>query len=141
MRNPRSCRRNRLNPSNLHCSLSLDNVNGIWGLAQSTNCSTLIRACLPLLSTDIPRLLTLKLNIDQLREVLRLPSIKAIGGERQLRLVVNWMDSEVAAVAQITPVDQLDSLLPLVDLQSITDDILFNFIGENHAMLANHQYR
>ncbi len=51
------------------------------------------------------------------------------------------MDSEVAAVAQINPVDQLDSLLTLVDLQSITDDILFNFIGENHAMLANHQCR
>ncbi len=81
------------------------------------------------------------IDIDQLREVLRLPSIKDIGGERQLRLVVNWMDSEVAAVTQITAVDQLDSLLPLVDLQSITDDILFNFIGENHAMLANHQYR
>ncbi len=110
-------------------------------MAQSTNCTALISACLTLLSTDIPRLLTLKLNIDQLREVLRLPSIKAIGGERQLRLVANWMDSEVAAVAQINLVDQLDSLLPLVDLQSITDDILFNFIGENHAMLANHQYR
>ncbi len=125
----------------MHCSLSLDNVSGIWGLAQSTNCSTLIRACLPLLSTDIPRLLTLKLNIDQLKEVLRLPSIKAIGGEHQLRLVANWMDSEIATGAQTTPVDHLDSLFPLVDLQSITDDTLFNFMGENYALLRNHQYR
>ncbi len=44
-----------------------------------TKCSTLISACLPLLSYDIPRLLTLKLSIDQLKEVLRLPSIKVIG--------------------------------------------------------------
>ncbi len=110
-------------------------------MAREAKCSDLIRACLPLLSTDIPRLLTLKLNIDQLKEVLRLPSIRAIGGEHQLRLVVNWMDSEVAAVAQINPVDQLDSLLPLVDLQSIIDDTFINFMGENIAMLANHQYR
>ncbi len=110
-------------------------------MARETKCSTLISACLPLLSTDIPRLLTFKLNIDQLIEVLRLPAIKAIGGEHQLRFVANMMDSEVTAVAQINPVDQLDSLLTLVDLQSITDDILFNFMGENHAMLSNHQYR
>ncbi len=124
----------------MHCSLSLDNVNGIWGMAQSTNCTTLIRACLTLLSTHIQRLLTLKLNIDKLKEVLRLPSIKAIGGERQLRLVANWMDSEIATAAQ-TPVDHLDSLFPLVDLQSITDDTFINFMGENYALLKNHQYR
>ncbi len=110
-------------------------------MAQSTNCTTLIRACLRLLSTDIPRLLTLKLNIDQLKEVLRLPSIKAAGGERQLRLVANWMDSEIATAAQTTPVDHLDSLFPLVDLQSITDDTFINFMGENYALLRNHQYR
>ncbi len=110
-------------------------------MARETNSSTLISACLPLLSTDIPRLLTLKLNINQLKEVIRLPSIIAIGGKHQLHLVVNWMDSEVAAVAQINPVDKLDSLLPLVDLQSMTDDTFINFMGENYVLLRNHQYR
>ncbi len=79
-------------------------------MARETKCSTLISACLPLLSNDIPRLLTLKLSIDQLKEVLQLPSIKAIGVEHQLRLVVNWMDSEVVAVAQINLVDQPSSI-------------------------------
>ncbi len=119
----------------------MDNVVGIWGIAHSTNCSTLITACLPLLPTDIPRLLKLKINIDHLKEVLQLSSVKELGGEHQLRLVGSWMDSEVANAAQITPVDQLDSLLPLVDLLSITDDSLFNFMGENHVIIINQQCR
>ncbi len=51
------------------------------------------------------------------------------------------MDSEVATAAQLTPVDQMDSLLPLVDLQSITDDTLFNFMCENHVIIADLQCR
>ncbi len=82
-----------------------------------------------------------KLNIDQLREVLQLSSVKNLGGEHQLRLVASWMDSEVATAAQLTPVDQLDSLLPFMDLQSITDDALFYFMGENHVIIANQQCR
>ncbi len=119
----------------------MDNVVGIWGIAPSTNCSTLITACLPLLPTDIPRLLKLKLNIDHLKEVLQLSSVQDIGGEHQLRLVASWMDNEVTTAAELTPVDQLDSLLPLVDLQSITDDSLFNFMGENHVIIINQQCR
>ncbi len=119
----------------------MENVGCILGIAQSTNNSALITACLTLLSTDIPRLLKSKLNIDQLREVHQLPSVKDTGGEHQLRLVANWMDSEVATAAQLTSVDQLKSLLPLVDLQSITDDSLFNFMGENHVIIANQQCR
>ncbi len=91
--------------------------------------------------TDIPRLLKLKLNIDHLKEVLQLPSVKELGGEHQLRLLGRWMDSEVATAAKITPVDHLDSLLPLVDLPSITDDSLFNFMGEAHVVFANQQCR
>ncbi len=108
-------------------------------MAQSTTNATLITARVPLLPSDIPRLLTLKLNIDQLKEVLQLPLVKDLGGEHQLRLVGSWMDSEVATAAQITPVDQLDSFLPLVDLQSITDDAIFNFMGENHVIITNQQ--
>ncbi len=70
-----------------------------------------------------------------------MPSIKAIGGEHQLRLVANWMDSEIASAAQTIPVDHLDNLLPIVDLQSITDDTFINFMGENYVLLTNHQYR
>ncbi len=110
-------------------------------MARETKCSTLISACLPLLSTDIPRLLTFKLNIDHVKEVLRLPSIKANGGEHQLRLVAKWIDSEVTPGAQINPADQLGNLLPLVDLQSITDDTFINFMGENYVLLKNHQCR
>ncbi len=119
----------------------MDNVGCILRIAQSTNNSALITACLTLLSTDIPGLLKLKLNIDQLKEVLQLPSVKDLGSEHQLRLVANWMGSEVVTAAQLNPVDQLDSLLPLVDLQSITDDTLFNFMGENHVIIANQQCR
>ncbi len=119
----------------------MDNVGCILGIAQSTNNSALITACLTLLSTDIPRLLKLKINIDQLKEVLQLASIKDIGGEHQLRLVASWMDTEEATAAQMTNIDQLDSLLPLVDLQSITDDSLLNFMGETHVIIANHQCR
>ncbi len=110
-------------------------------MAQSTNSQTLITACLPLLSTDIPMLLRMKLNVDQLKEALQLPSIKGIGGERQLRLIANWMDAEQSRTAQFDPVQQLDSLLPLVDLLSIKDDILFNFMSENNAIVANAQGR
>ncbi len=119
----------------------MDNVVGIWGIAHSTNCSTLITACLPLLPNDIPRLLKLKLSIDHLKEVLQLPSVKDIGGEHQLRLVARWMDSEVANAGQITLVDQLDSLLPLVDLKSITETSLLSFMCEKHAIVRNDQCR
>ncbi len=110
-------------------------------MARETNSSTLISACLPLLSTDIPRLLKLKFSINQLKEVLRLPSIKAIGGEHQLRLVANWMDSEVTPGVQINPVDQLNNLLPLVDLSSITETSMLNFMCENLAITTNPECR
>ncbi len=119
----------------------MDNVGGIWGIAQSTNSQTLITACLPLLSTNIPMLLRMKLNVDQLKEALQLPSIKGIGGERQLRLIASWMDAEQTTAAQPDPVQQLDSLLPLVDLLSIKDDAFINFMGENNAIVANHHGR
>ncbi len=67
----------------------MENVGGIWGIAQSTNSQTLITACLPLLSTDIPMLLGMKPNVDQLKEALQLPLIKSIGGERQLHSIVD----------------------------------------------------
>ncbi len=51
------------------------------------------------------------------------------------------MDGEVATAATPTPVEQPDSLLPLVDLQSITDDTLLNFMSDTHVIIANHQCR
>ncbi len=54
---------------------------------------------------------------------------------------VHGDDFHDCSCAQIDPVQHLDSLLPLVDLLSIEDDILFNFMSENNAMVANHQGR
>ncbi len=119
----------------------MDNVGGIWEIAQSTNSQRLITACLPLLSTDIPMLLRMKPNVDQLKEALQLPSIKSIGGERQLRLIASWMDVAQTTTGQLDPVQHLDSLLPLVDLSSITDDSLFDFMGEDNVMVVNRQCR
>ncbi len=119
----------------------MDNVGGIWGIAQSTNSQRLITACLPLLSTDIPTLMRMKLNVDQLNAALQLPSIKNIGGEQQLRLVANWIDVAQTTTAQPDPIQQLDSLLPLVDLRSIKDDAFIDFMSENNAIVANHQGR
>ncbi len=119
----------------------MDNVGGIWGIAQSTNSQTLITACLPLLSTDIPMLLRMKPNADQLKEALQLPSIKGIGGERQLRLIASWMDAEQTRTAQFDPVEHLDSLFPLVDLSSISEASLLDFMGEDYVMVANRKCR
>ncbi len=119
----------------------MDNVGGIWGIAQSTNSQRLITACLPLLSTDIPMLLRMKPNVDQLKESLQLPSIKGIGGERQLRLIASWMDVAQTTAAQFNPVEQLDSLLPLVDLSSISEASLLDFMGEDNVMVVNRQCR
>ncbi len=94
----------------------MDYVGGIWGVAQSTNCSTLINACLPLVSNNIPQLLKLKLNAEQLEDVFQLPSIKAISGERQLHLIASWMDTEY-------------------------DASFLNFLSEDHVILANQQCR
>ncbi len=110
-------------------------------MAQSTKNASVITACLTLLSTNIPRLIKLKLNINQVKEVLRLLSIKGIGGEHQLRLVTNWIDSEEATTAHINPVDQFYSVLPFVDLQSITETALLSFMCEDHAILRNQQCR
>ncbi len=119
----------------------MDNVGGIWGMAQSTNCSALIRACLPLLPTNIPLLLNLKLNAEQLKEALRLPSIKDKGGECQLGLVASWMDTEPATTSQINPVDQLDSLLPFVNLSSITEASFMSIMRENHVIITSQETR
>ncbi len=51
------------------------------------------------------------------------------------------MDNEVATAALLTPVDQLNSLLPLVDLQSITDDAILKLMRDNYVIIANHQCR
>ncbi len=82
-------------------------------------------------------LLRMKPNVDQLKEALQLPSIKGIGGERQLRLIANWMDAEQTRTAQFDPVQHLDSLLLLVDLLSIKEDAFINFMCENNAIVAN----
>ncbi len=119
----------------------MDNVGGIWGMAQSTNCSVLIRACLPLLPTNIPFLLNLKLNAEQLEEALRLPSIKDKGGDYQLRLVASWMDTEPATTSHINPVDQLDSLLPVVNLSSITEASFMSIMRENHVIITSQETR
>ncbi len=47
----------------------------LWEFNCENNCSALISACLPLISTDVPRLLKRRLTTEQLKEVLRLPSI------------------------------------------------------------------
>ncbi len=82
-------------------------------------------------------LLRMKLNVDQLKEALQLPSIKGIGGERQLSLIASWMDAEQTTAAHPDPVQQLDTLLPLVDLLSIKDDAFIDFMCENNAIVAN----
>ncbi len=110
-------------------------------MAQQTKCSALISACLPLLSTDVPRLLKLRLTVEQLKEVLSLPSIKGLGGEQQLRLVASWMETGHAATYILNRADQLDSLLPLVDLQSITDASFFNSMREKHFIISNQECR
>lgn len=119
----------------------MDSVRGIWDIAQATNSTKLITACLTILATDVPRLLEMKLTVDQLKEVLRLPSIKRLGGEQQLRLVTNLVEAEASNSGRIGCVDLLDSLLPLVDLNSITDDAAFDFMGENNAIVTNPQCR
>ncbi len=110
-------------------------------MARQNKCSALISACLPLISTDVPRLLKRRLTIEQLKEVLRLPSTKGLGGEQQLRLVASWMDNGHAATTILNRADQLDSLLPLVDLQSMTDASFFNFMRENHFIISNQECR
>ncbi len=86
-------------------------------------------------------LLKMKPNVNQLKEAFQVPSIKTIGGEGLLRLVAKWMDVEQVTGAQVDPVEQLENLLPLVDLSSITEASLFDFRGENNAMVANPQCR
>ncbi len=51
------------------------------------------------------------------------------------------MDSDAAPGAQINPVDQLDTLLPLVDLPSITETSMLNFMRENHVVITNQECR
>ncbi len=98
-------------------------------------------ACLPLLSTDIPRLLKLKLATEQVKEVLLLRSIKCKGGECQLRLVASWMNNEHATSTIINPVDQLDSLLSSVDLRSLNDPSFLKFMRENHVIITDQECR
>ncbi len=103
-------------------------------MARQNKSSALISACLPLISTDVPRLLKRRLTTEQLKEVLRLPSIKSLGGEQHLRLVASWMDNGHAATTILNRADQLDSLLPLVDLRSINEASFLDFMRENTSL-------
>ncbi len=76
------------------------------------------------------------LSLDQLKE-----ELQRSGGERQLRLVASWMDAQQTTAAQFDPVQQLDTLLPLVDLFSLTDKSLFDFMGEDNVMIVNSECR
>ncbi len=122
-------------------SLSTENVGRIWGIAQSTNNKKLITACLPLLASNIPRIVEMKLTLDEMKELLQLPSVRCIGGERQLRLVANWMDGEHSSTDTVDPVGQLNSLLHVMDLKSVTENAFFDFMSENHIIMSNQACR
>ncbi len=122
-------------------SLSMETVGGIWGIAQSTNNKKLITACLPLLTSNLPRIVDMKLTLNQMKDLLQLPSVRCIGGERQLRLVAHWMDGEHSSTGTVDPVGQLDSLLHLMDLKSITDGGFFDLMSENHIIMSNEACR
>ncbi len=133
--------RGRINCSDFLCSLSVDNVVGIWGVAQSTNSTTLITACLPLLPTDIPRILQMRLTVDQLKMLFQLPWIKGLGAECQLRLVASWIDADQSSTNRVEPIDQLDILLPEVDMPSMAEACFLYFMSENHVVITNQQCR
>ncbi len=81
----------------------------------------------------------MKLTLDQVRELLQMPSINCIGIERQLRLVENWMDEKHTGTSYADPVAQLVILLPLVDLESMSDDGFCHFMIENNVIMQNHE--
>ncbi len=83
----------------------------------------------------------MKLSLDQMKEFLQLPSVKRIGGERQLRLVADWMDGGHSVISHANPVDQFDNLLSLIDLKSMPDDVFYDFLKENHVIITNDECR
>ncbi len=58
-----------------------------------------------------------------------------------MRMVAKWVDSEVAPVAQINPIEKLTNLLPLVDLPLITETSIGHFMCENHVIITNQDCR
>ncbi len=119
----------------------METIGVIWGIAQATNSKRLIIACLPLLASNIPRIVEMNLTLDQMKDLLQLPPITCLGIERQLRLVANWMDEGHSATSYADPVDQLDNLLPFMDLKSMSDDAFCDFMSEDNIIMQSHECR
>ncbi len=119
----------------------METIGGIWGIAQATNSKRLITACLPLLASNIPRIVEMKLTLDQMKDLLQLPSITCLGIERQLRLVSNWMDDAHPDAGHDDLVGQFNSLLPFMDLKSMSDDAFCDFMSEDNVIMQNHECR
>ncbi len=83
----------------------------------------------------------MKLTLDQMKDLLQLPSIKCLGVERQLRLVSNWMDDAHPDAGHDDLVGQFNSLLPFMDLKSMSDNAFCDFMSEDNIIMQNHECR
>ncbi len=122
-------------------SLSTENLGSIWGVAQYTNNKKLITACVPLLTSYMPWTVEIKLTLDQMKDLLQWHAIRQKGGELQLRFVANWFDDAHSSNTNKDPVGQFDSLLPLMDLKTMSEDALHEVMGENCIIMQNHECR
>ncbi len=64
-----------------------------------------------------------------------------LGIERQLRLVSNWMDDAHPDAGHDDLVGQFNSLLPYMDLKSMSDDAFCDFMSEDNVIMQNHECR
>ncbi len=74
------------------------------------------------------------MTVNRLKERPQTPLVKSIGGVRQLRLVDKRMDN-----GNSDRLDLFNDLLPLIDLKSIRDADMFDFMCEDHAIVMNAQ--
>ncbi len=120
-------------------SLTIEHVGPILSLAAATSNLKMRDACIAKLSVDTDRILSIpaiweNMSDEQVDYLLKKPEMSNRGGEFRLRVVCRWVDGGKANNELQERLDRFKLLLKLVDLASITESALLDFIRLDYAV-------
>ncbi len=120
-------------------SLTIEQVGPVLSLAAATSNIDMRDACIAKLSVDTDRILSIpaileNISEEQLKCLLTKPEMSTLGAEFRLRVVCRWVDGGKVNSQLQERLDRFKQLLELVDLASITERTLLDFIRSDYAV-------
>ncbi len=126
--------------------MTVDCVGPILGLAASTSNVYMLDTCISKLSVDIDKTLSMAeiwdaLSEEQLIKILTRQELETRGGELPLRIICCWIDGGKANDQLQERLDRFRQLLDFVNLASITEGALLDFIRLDFALTESKSHQ